>query len=1416
MLHRSGMLRLRRLHVPFCILALWLGLTAAPAAPAQPTEPTSVFDAEAGRLLQRFVGPDAYGASKQNWDAVQDSSGVLYVANTDGVLTYDGHAWRTIPTANRSTPLALAADGSGRVFVGAGGDFGVLRPDSTGRQRYVSLLDHVPSNQQSFQDVERVEITSRGVFFHTYQRLFRWSPDSNTMQSWGAPNGAAFHYPDVVRDTLYVGVEGRGLMTVQGDSLQPVAGGEALADRTVWFTLPHDRHGLLVGTSRGLFVQDGASFRPMQTEARDVLGPAWIYGGERLRDGTIAVATIDRGLLLLAPDGTVRRHLHPRGQPVTGLYEDREGGLWALLDGGMVRYGLGAAFTEHRPETGLDGTVLDLARHDGTLYAATLQGAFRLQQADADTVATFTRIAGIRQDASRTPSWSLLSTGDDLFVGTVHGLARKSGAGFSYLLDTDYVYDLIPSRVDSSRLYAATGQGIRPVVRTGDGWTVRERIPGVRGKIHVLAQGDDGTLWAGTHYRGAYRIRGLSSPDSAAVDSFRAGRHGLPKGEIWPYRWQNRIVLGTEDGVRTFAPGSPPSFPRLDSIEQPDTDADLGLTYLTQDDRGQTWGFLADYGPGRWTQRESLWRWTPDELARLRRKPVRTIVPEEGGDTVWIGAVRGHLYRYVPGSGWPRRSPSTLVRQISTVETDSVLATRAEETPALDYDHNSVRLAYGAPSLVRPDLIAYQYRLEGQSDRWSDWTPRTRQTFRNLGPGDYAFAVRARTAYGDTTQVARYAFSVLPPWYRTWWAYGAYLLLAGALVAGAVQWRTRQLRRRQETLEATVAERTAEIEAQKERLAEQAERLQELDRAKTRFFANVSHEFRTPLTLILGPVRDLHDRLRNRLSADDSRQLSVVERNARRLLRLVDQLLGIARMEAGSYELDARPTDLTEAVPRIVDAFEPLADREDLTLSVACRDESTGSGEAPAPVYVDRRALEHVVGNLLSNAVKFTPAGGTVTVTVCERDDGAEVAVSDTGPGIPEEQQDAVFERFQQPRSTGDGARSREGAGIGLAFARDLADLHGGDVTLDSTVGEGTTVTLRLRRGSDHLPDDHLDDDHLAEDASAGQEEDESSFHPAGDGLPVSPAADSSALGDGEDGESGGEEATPSAGTKLVLVVDDNADVRRYVRSILEPEFSVVEAGGGEAGLERAREELPDVILADVMMPDLDGHAMTQRLKEDPDTAAIPVVMLTARAGTEDEVEGLQVGADDYVTKPFDAGVLQQRVGGVVRMQERLRRRLQARIREETASGDPSPNDASHDGASQDEASQGGASHDETSHDGTSHDESEDRSDVEREARQVIREHLTDSDFDVDALAEAMAMSRATLYRRFDDHVDATPADLITSVRMEEAEELLRSGEGNVTQVAYAVGYDRLAAFSRAFRDYAGHPPSEIAATSGG
>jgi len=397
------------------------------------------------------------------------------------------------------------------------------------------------------------------------------------------------------------------------------------------------------------------------------------------------------------------------------------------------------------------------------------------------------------------------------------------------------------------------------------------------------------------------------------------------------------------------------------------------------------------------------------------------------------------------------------------------------------------------------------------------------------------------------------------------------------------------------------------------------ERLVELDRTKTAFFSNISHEFRTPLTLMLGPLGDMLSNQGEPLSASQRERLALVHRNGLRLFKLVNSLLGFARMEAGRATLTYRATDLTAFTAELVSHFESAIQRAGLRLSV----------ELPAlsePVWVDREAWEKVVFNLLSNALKYTFEG---SISVALRQEGTEAVLSvrDTGTGIAAEALPHVFERFH--RVEGTRARSHEGSGIGLFLVRELTRLHGGSVSAQSELGEGSTFTVRLPFGSAHLPREQV-----SEAAASGET--------ASRAAPYLDEANGW-LGEQTQGAVQGEASTATH-RPHVLVVDDNADMRAYLTGILTPSFEVLAVGNGVLALEAIRTRPPDLILSDVMMPRLGGFGLLREVRATPALQAVPFLLVSARAGEEAAVEGLEAGADDYLIKPFSARELLARV----------------------------------------------------------------------------------------------------------------------------------------------------------------------------
>ena len=477
----------------------------------------------------------------------------------------------------------------------------------------------------------------------------------------------------------------------------------------------------------------------------------------------------------------------------------------------------------------------------------------------------------------------------------------------------------------------------------------------------------------------------------------------------------------------------------------------------------------------------------------------------------------------------------------------------------------------------------------------------------------------------------------------------------GVLIAGVNP--TRRLDAEYQTFYELIAVQVATA-IQNARTAEEErgriEALAEINRAKTAFFSNVSHELRTPLTLILGPVADLLGDRQHGLSPLVKNQLEMVGRNGSRLLRLVNTLLDFSRIEAGRMEAVYEPTDLAALTSELVSAFRSVTQKAGLHLELDCP-------PLTAPVFVDRDMWEKIVLNLVSNAFKFTFDGG-ITVSLKETGEAVELRVRDTGVGIASEELPRLFERFHRVDNTR--SRTHEGTGIGLALVDELVKRQGGTVRVESTLGGGSTFIVCLPRGKAHLPAARIGGTRSLESTAVGAApflEEAMRWLPDGelaefrDLLPeplaaLQPTQDSAARF--------GAQETASSERARILIADDNADMRQYLVRLLSQQYDVQSVPDGRAALEAVRESAPDLVLTDVMMPNLDGFGLLNELRSDPNTKTLPVLLLSARASEDARVDGMQQFADDYVVKPFTARELLARVGTHLKM---------ARVRAEAA-----------------------------------------------------------------------------------------------------------------------------------------------------
>lgn len=522
------------------------------------------------------------------------------------------------------------------------------------------------------------------------------------------------------------------------------------------------------------------------------------------------------------------------------------------------------------------------------------------------------------------------------------------------------------------------------------------------------------------------------------------------------------------------------------------------------------------------------------------------------------------------------------------------------------------------------------------------------------------------------------------------------------------------------------------------RTEEYSNQLTELDRLKSSFFANVSHEFRTPLTLIMGPAQDL---VQQANTSHLRQQSHLILRNARRLLHLVNQILDLAKLEAGKLELNLAPYELAPFLTHTVANFQSNADSlgVELTLELPPR---------PPRAVFDAEKIGQVLQNLISNALKHTPAGGKIVLRLhpVEADQQICIEVQDTGSGISAEHLPHIFDRFYQAYSTNH-TTDQPSTGIGLALSRELMELHGGQIAVTSTLGFGSTFVIAFPwEKTEHkqaLPPTQRQAIQLS---SSRIEAREPTDKP---------------------------QSNPH---ETILIIEDNEDVRTYLRSCLQDEYGLLEAFDGISGVQAAQEEGPDLVITDVMMPKMDGFDVTKVLKSQPATSHIPVIILTGKSSRESKLEGLHTEAEAYLQKPFDAEELRLRIRGLLNN----RKKLQARYSKQLLLGET------------------------------------DLALPDREAvwlQQAIdytQTHMGEEEFGVQQLADGMALDRSQLYRKMKVLTDQSPSQFINTCRLNTAKRLITESEHPISEIAYSVGFNSPAYFGRVFKEKYGKPPGEL------
>ena len=1369
------------------------------------------------------------GLSNNNvFNIIQDSFGFLWFATEDGLNWFDGYdfkVFRNDPENQNSisdnSVWALKEDKKGFIWIGTeNGWLNYYDPVSDKFKKWKIESDVLKENAITY-----IYEDSQGlIWVGTYRSgLYRLNPSNNKIDHWynrlDDKSSISNNYiSSILEDnegniwiSTYNGLnkfnpkspstEFKRFFNIPGNL-------NSLSSNIVWYLTQSksDPNIIWIGTFDGLtkYRTDKKTFEQIKIPNPDKLqfgtGTGSVIEETSLNGEDILWIDSYAGLIRLnTNNGNVNRFRQDKNNPnslasnqIHRIVKDRSGVLWLATDKGLSFFSLKSAkfnysfsnyFSINNPSV-LDKKNIKAitATSDGRIWFGTDKGLYYTQIDNRNITIKKHLIS------SELNIWSLTSgSSSDLWIGTY-------GSGL-YQLDliTDKL-TAIPNYEKKSTSPAVKyvkslcvdkehnlwigfwGMGLarlEPSNRHYTGW-LNEKSDTTSlsfDDVWAIHQDKKGRIWIATDGGGlnlAYRQAGLfnetdgwrfyrwTAAASGQGNLSSRGVYCICEGRVKSNtEYVTVLWIGTNNGLNKFVVKDSEShqkFPSPPNVEITHFTIENGLAdnsvkSIVEDDNGNLW-----LGTGSGI---SLFDTDKNQFTNFGKTDgvigsdfnFSAAYKNKDG-IIFMGSTEGLNYFFPGDIKLSTFMPPLLITDFQIfnksveINDNSPLKSSLFQTEKIILSHtqNVFSFQFAALDYASPQKIQYAYKMEGFDNDWVNSGSRRFVTYTNLNPGEYNFKVKSTNSDGVWNEnFSQLKVVITPPWWQTPYAIGLYALIFMLGVWGIIKFQTYRTRLQNEL-------KMQEFEAH---------HLREIESMKSRFFANLSHEFRTPLTLIKGPLEQL---ISGRIKENLKDYYKMLLRNTEKLQNLIDQLLELSQLEAETIPLNKQNLELVSLLRSFTYSFMPLAEQKFITLSY-------NSSADRLNVMIDRDKLEKIINNLLSNAFKFTSSGGKISVDLTAGKNNANeiaiISISDTGIGIPEEYQSKIFDRFFQMdddsknRSLGK-KRIQSGSGIGLALVKELATLHKWDISVQSMEGEGTTFILRiplekgiviekenivtavseLKSEKENYISDFVENEIREDDKSSNQITDE----------------------------------------PVILIVEDSPDVRSYVYDLLIADYKVLLADNAEAGIELALKNMPSLILSDIMMPGMDGIEFCNRIKSDWQTSHIPVILLTAKATSDSKIEGLETGADDYVTKPFNFEELAVRIKNLIEQRKHLREKFGKEI---NVKADSVSSNA-----------------------------------VDKEFVQkiidIIEKNLGDEKFDSAILSESLFVSRSQLNRKLHAVTGQGPGEFIRIYKLKRAAQMILENRLSITQVAYEVGFGSPAQFTRSFKKYFNCLPSDF------
>lgn len=1308
-------------------------------------------------------------------DITQDKHGFIWIATDAGLNRFDGEHFKVFSEKNtelkgNSINTLFYDDDTDFLWVGSKKGLNVLDCKS---QRFLPIS--LPADIRNPNIVDIIQASDGGVYvLNHYDFILRYNAGSSKFRIYKRDDfpGLPMSFRSIADDghgNLYVGHANYGfsivnLKTKKVENYRNKPGDHKSVPGNNVFEIFIDRfNNIWLGTDKGL-----ALFNPISKDFSTFVGSGNdsapgasrnVYSITESKDGLLwigsdigGVSILDIRDLSISNPGRLKFTTLPANEDRNGIssfnvrstFQDSFGNMW------IGNFSDGLDFISHtQPKFNMLPYFINSDRH-------------------------------MREK----PVWSVIHDKDDrIYVGSENEIALFSGEhlervyNLSGHLETPGARVVAMAKVGDKILFSVYEEGVFSL-NTGSGAISRITSSNDTNFAASIAVLEDGSVLLGMSNGGIFKysdgkltkLEGISKafnnliPNGITTDrlgQFWIGTYGdgifiFDENQKLKYHLDNTNGLASNAVTQLYSDSHggvwSAGYDGLSLIKDPSKPHsiinygydsglnDIHIRAIQEDSKGNIW-FSTNNGIAKWDRKNAKIE-NYDYHDGLPHSSFidRAACASQSGD-VYFGSLNGICHFRT------EQFPLTEEKiPVQIVECQSIITPKEVQSGDLiqrddngeikiPYDMNSLRIVFSVPDYSQSRVVEYAYMVEGLDEDWIMAGREHEAVLRNLSPGKYIFKVRARLRNQDwsDTNISTLRIIVTPPIWLTWYAKVFYILAIAFIVYMIVRVYKHRL----------LLKSSLEMERRKS-IDEQ-----QLNNERLRFYTNITHELRTPLTLILGPLEDL---VADKQYPESYKQrIRTIHASALRLLNLINQILEFRKTETQNRRLTVSKGDITSVVKEIGLRYKELNHNDKVSITIDI--------ESSIPeIYFDSDIIHTILNNLLSNAVKYTPEGSiSLIMKSVKNNDGVfvEIAVSDTGYGIDDKALPHIFDRYYQA----EGKHQASGTGIGLSLVRALSDLHEGILSVESKVGKGTVFTFRLN--ADNTYPDALHK--------------ESSTETFEEPKKVESAADDSI------------ERQP-----VVLVVEDNDDIRDYIESSLKSKYQVLTAINGQEGVDLAKKHIPDVIISDVMMPVMDGMELCKIVKEDISTSHIPVILLTAKDSLQDKEAGYEIGADSYLTKPFSAKLLISRIRNILES-----RKVLATIISSNVKG----NDVGAEGDNNDTAV--------TNTEPSALKLSKIDEEFIQKFTRIVEENMTLQDLDINYLQQSLNMSAATLYRKLKGLTGMSANELIRKIRLRHGYELLKEG-CNVSEAAYSCGFNNVGYFRNRFKEEYGISPSQF------